>query len=170
MVIKSKFTSFIYIPFLVLIPIGLIFSINIFIGKNNFPPHFLILYAIASTWILLSVLLYEIRLKIIKVELNSREVIVRKFFGLGKERKYRLKDLEGFHTYIRKIRKKSGFRSEILEYDFIHLMYKGKIVARISNQYHSNYDEMADFIKEHLTDHGYKRLNIFSEITDALRF
>ncbi|RYJ44409.1 hypothetical protein [Flavobacterium beibuense] len=120
MVIKSKFTSFIYIPFLVLIPIGLIFSINIFIGKNNFPPHFLILYAIASTWILLSVLLYEIRLKIIKVELNSREVIVRKFFGLGKERKYRLKDLEGFHTYIRKIRKKSGFRSEILEYDFIH--------------------------------------------------
>ncbi|MUV02184.1 hypothetical protein GN157_00540 [Flavobacterium rakeshii] len=170
MVIRSKFTSYIYFPFLVLLPIGLIISINVTVGKENIPIEALIFFIISSAWILLSALLYEVRLRIIKVELNSREVLVRKFFGLGAEKKYRLKDLEGFHTFTRKTRKKNGFRSEIIEYDFIHLMYKGRIVARISNLYHSNYNEMAEFTKEHLTYLGYKKPNIFSEIKDALSF
>ena len=123
-----------------------------------------------AVWVFSLIFLYEVRLKIIKAELNPRKVTISKILGLGPEKKYRLKDLQSFHTYTRRINRKSGFTTEVVEYNFIHLMCNDRIVGRISSQYHKNYNEMADFIEQHLTDLGYKKPGIASEIKSALRF
>ena len=171
MVLKSKFTFLVYIPLLILLVTTGIFSVMYFImGIRELPEPFFYFFIVALCWNFIILLLYEMHLKMPRIQLNKREITIREFYGLLNEKKYRLKDLDGFHTYTRSIRQSRGFKSEIKEYLFFHIMHNNRIIARISSQYHSNYNEMANFLKEHLTDLGYKKPGIASEIKASLRF
>jgi len=64
-----------------------------------------------------------------------------------------------------------GFHNSIVEtkygsYDCIYLMSKHKKVAKISNQYHKNFDKLALEIKKKYKDLGYFNTGFISEIKD----
>ncbi|MEE1898124.1 hypothetical protein GN157_00545 [Flavobacterium rakeshii] len=109
-------------------------------------------------------------LKINSIKINNHEILVKKGWGLLKEKKYRLKDIEGFYNYTRKVRRKKGFVYTIDEYKYLLLVQNGKIVARISQQYHKNYREIANFTQKHLLHLGHKKPGLLSEIKDAVKF
>lgn len=168
MIITSKFKTAAYLPiiafvFYILVTFFIYYFPGIFL---NMPKVLVIIVTIYTLAIIIKLFLIEGLLKINTLQINSREVIVKKAWGFLNEKKYRLKDLDGYYTSTKQLRRKQ----QTFTYNYLLIMQKGKIVAHISNQYHQNFNEMNDFIKENLTDLGYKKSTIFLDIKNALKF
>lgn len=169
--IESKFKSNIYNFFIGFAVFGLIiFFINYYYSHKtgvSLKSGYLFI-GIASVVGIANYLLFEGYLRIIKVKLQKNEISVSFFFGLLKEKIHNIKDIEGYHSYTREV---GNSDDDIIEtYECLYLIQEEKIIARISSQYHKNYNEMADFIKKHLTDLGYKKPNRLSEIKEIFRY
>lgn len=108
------------------------------------------------------ILYTTLRTKVITVSINETEISVKRFLGLGPEKKYRIKDLDGFH--LSKVEIKRGY------YDCIYIIYKNKKVAKISNFYHDNYDYFLNRVEDHLKDLGFTESDFITELKDAFDF
>ncbi len=84
--------------------------------------------------------LTEFRTRAHNIEIQNEKIIVREYFGLGKNKVFKLKDLEGFNVSIQP--SKSG------TYEYIFILSKGKRIASISEFYHRNYTTMKSEIEK----------------------
>ncbi|MEZ7499564.1 hypothetical protein QO200_12550 [Flavobacterium sp. Arc3] len=103
--------------------------------------------------------LNEFRTKAHKIEIQNEKIIVKKYFGLGKKKFFKLKDLEGFNVLIQP--SKSGC------YEYIFILNEGKRIASISEFYHRNYITMKSAIEKKIKYLGqteYKFKNEYKEM------
>ena len=91
-------------------------------------------------------LLTEFRKRACKININNENIVLRRYFGLGKSKIYDFKRLDGFIT---------SFQSGKGEtYEYLFMLEKGKRVACVSSFYHSNFDELKEVLKEKMIDLG----------------
>lgn len=102
----------------------------------------------------------ELRTKAITVKIDN-VFRVKRFLGQGEETTYRMKDLDGYQTT------RMGAYNK---YDGIIILHKGKKVAKISGQYHSNLDEIEEHLQNNIPNLGSVNSNVFSEIQDSFTY
>ena len=156
---KFKYTAYLTIALMLAFPAIQYF---IFLNRVQGPDSFLIVFFIAPYLSLLIFIASDLRLKLVKIIIDSREVTIKNFLGFGWEKTYRLKDLDGFYT--------SEIRGRHKMSDLTYLMYNGKKVAKIASQYHANYDELHKIVSDNLTNLGHINSNLLTELKDAVRF
>lgn len=159
--IESKFTykAYLNLAIIILIPtVHLSLYFNGTVDETAFPIFFLII----PVFLVIIFSLGTFRTQMIKVTINSREMTVRSYFGFGPEKKYRLKDLQGFHT--------STVTARSVTYDTLYVMKDDRKVAKISSQYISNYYALHNIISTNLTYLGYIETNLKTEFKDTIKF
>ncbi|MFY8180993.1 MAG: hypothetical protein ACOVLG_04390 [Flavobacterium sp.] len=155
---KSNFRLIAYfIPLFLLISVGLFVNI-LFKFNSTFTSFLPGIFVVSLLFISIIVFFIEFRDKVIKVELINNQLKIHRFFGLMHIQTIDSNFIDGFHNSI--VETKYG------SYDYIYLMSKHKKVAKISNQYHKNFDELAIEIKKKYKDLGYFNTGFISEIKD----
>lgn len=155
---KSKFKIVAYfIPIFLVFSVGLFFNV-IFNFNSTFTSFYPGIFVISLLFIAIFICFVEFRDKIIKVEITINQLKIHRFFGLICTETIDDKIIDGFHNSI--VETKYG------SYDYIYLMSKHKKVAKISNQYHKNFDELAIEIKKKYKDLGDFNTGFISEIKD----
>lgn len=96
-------------------------------------------------------ILTEFRKRACKITINSENIELRRFFGLGKYEIYDFKRLDGFITSFQSGR--SG------TFEFLFVIKNGKRAACVSSFYHTNYDELKEVLKMKLIDLGDENRN-----------
>lgn len=81
---------------------------------------------------------YQLKNNIIYIKFIDNEIIIRKYFGLGRQNSYFIEELDGYYT---KLKESKG---EI--YEIIILIKSNKNVVNISQFYISNYIELKHHI------------------------
>jgi hypothetical protein len=155
---KFKYTAYLTLGLFIAVPIFnlfIFFELDIF--NNDGPPVWFFIVPLTAMMIFA---ISELRKKLVKIVISGKEIMVRNFLGLGPEKKYRFKDLDGFYTST--IRAKNG------TYNYTYLVQDGRKVAKISDQYHSNYGELKTIIGQDLSDLGYVNTSFLTEIKDNL--
>lgn len=100
----------------------------------------------------------EIRTKNIIVELENKEIKVKRFFGL-KIDFYRFSEIEGW--------KYSNLTSKGGTYEYLYLYnFNNKKIIKISEFYHSNYLEVKDFVKANFKSLGFDELSYIDEFKE----
>lgn len=117
----------------------------------------------ASTLLLLSLVMLfnDMVTKAIGIKIYKNDISIRPFLGLGWQKNYEIEALDGFQSSI--ISAKGG------TYRILYLMKDNKKVGKITEFYHSNYNEIHDFFIQNLKDLGSVRTNIITEIKDILK-
>jgi hypothetical protein len=100
----------------------------------------------------------ELRTKVIKADLEYDHIIIRKFCGFAAPKTFYYADLDGYHTSILA---STGGGNE-----YLYLMKDGKKVAKLSDFYHSNYNEMKEMLKGSLKNLGYMEFNYWQEVKE----
>ena len=100
----------------------------------------------------------EIRTKAIKVKINSNNVIVKNFMGLGSGKDYGFNEFDGYRISI--------LPSEYKEYEYLYLYIGQKKVIKISQFYHSNYDELKMSLTSKTKNLGEEPFSIIREIKE----
>lgn len=96
-----------------------------------------------------------------KLAIDNKNIIVNKYFGLGKSKVYDISKLDGFIT---------SFESGKLGVsEFLFILENGKRVACISSFYQSNFDELKEILKRKMLDLGEKEYSSKEERTEVLR-
>jgi len=90
--------------------------------------------------------LTEFRTRAHKIEIQNEKIIIREYFGFGKQKIFELKNLDGFNISIQP--SKSG------SYEYIFILQQGKRIASISEFYHSNYTKMKSSIEKKIKNLG----------------
>ncbi len=106
------------------------------------------------TWLFIIV---ELRDKAVIISLSDKDLKIRRYLGFGKEEYYDLKNLTGFQT------------CQVSGYNYLYFINEKVRIAKSSNFYHSNFNEVLQFSKKYLTDLGKVYITIPSEIKDALQ-
>lgn len=88
----------------------------------------------------------ELKAKATVVYFGNKEIRVSGYLGFGKEKNYNLSELSGFQT------------ATISGYNYFYIIKDGLKVGKISNFYHSNYNEIVSFAKSILTDLANKEM------------
>ena len=138
---KTKFTSLpiIICSFLTTSAFGLLYlTINSSKAGIFFPILFLTF--MIYFW------LTEFRTRAHKIEILNGMIIIREYFGFGKQKVFELKKLDGFNISIQP--SKSG------SYEYIFILQEGKRIASISEFYHSNYTEIKSSIEKKIKNLG----------------
>lgn len=99
----------------------------------------------------------ELRTKCIIIELNKNEIIVKRFFGLITER-YNGSEIEGW--------KYSLLSSQGGTYEYIYLYKSMKKRIKISEFYHSNYNEIKSEIQAQYKPLGYENFSYLDEFKE----
>lgn len=100
----------------------------------------------------------ELRIKAVKIKIENETISLKMFLGFGKERKYELKEFDGYKISI--------LPSEYQEFEYLYLLIDQKKVIKISQFYHSNYAEIKQGISRNTKNLGKLDFNIFSEIKE----
>lgn len=100
----------------------------------------------------------ELRTKAIKVIISSNKVIVKNFMGLGLGKDYGFKEFDGYKISI--------LPSEYKEYEYLYLYIGQKKIIKISQFYHSNYDELKKLITSKTKNLGEEPFSIIREIKE----
>ena len=153
---KTKFAFLpIIICFIVTMSVFGIFFLTLSSSKSSIlGPMFFLIVAI-YLW------LTEFRTRAHKIEILNDKVIVREYFGLGKQKIFELKNLEGFNLSIQP--SKSG------PYKYIFIIQQGKRIASISEFYHRNYGEMKTAIEERIKNLGLIEYRFKSELREMFK-
>ncbi|HYD90176.1 MAG TPA: hypothetical protein VEA37_01675 [Flavobacterium sp.] len=116
-----------------------------------------------STLLFFSLIMFmaDIRTKAIAIDFYEDDIRIRPFIGLGRQKIYRIGELDGFQSSI--INSKGG------TYLILYLMKDNRKVGKITEFYHSNYNEIHEFCVRNLKDLGSVRTNIITEIKDILK-
>lgn len=105
--------------------------------------------------------LTEFRTRAHKIEIQDEKIIVREYFGLGKNKVFKLKDLKGFNVSIQP--SKSGY------YEYIFILIEGKRIASISEFYHRNYKAMKFTIEKEIKYLGVTEYSFKYEYKEMFR-
>lgn len=114
----------------------------------------LLLFLLIVIWLVYG----EIRTKAIKVKINSNNVIVKNFMGLGSGKDYGFNEFDGYRISI--------LPSEYKEYEYLYLYIGQKKVIKISQFYHSNYDELKMSLTSKTKNLGEEPFSIIREIKE----
>ena len=160
MTVHSSFRLWAILPvtLLLLVTVGLVFVVEKLFERHS-PPPFAILLAVALfifTWIW--VLFGELRTKVIKVYIESEELIVSNYCGLGAKRIYSIPQFDGFETAL--------LPSRYDTYEYLYLMENGKKVVKLSQFYHSNYEDLKQILSSKIQNLGQKRFSYLQEIKE----
>lgn len=155
---KSKFKIISYFfPILFLFSVGVLINAIVNI-KSGFTSIYGGLFVIIFLAFSVFMLFFEIRNKIIKIEFIYNQLIINRFFGLTNTEVLNNEIIEGFYNTI--------LETKFGSYNHIYLISKHKKVAKISNQFHKNFDDLSDEIKKRYRDLGYINSGFISEIKD----
>ena len=80
----------------------------------------------------------EFRTKAIHIKIEGDTISVKDYLGQGAAKKYLFKEFTGYMISIKS--------SEYEEFEFLYLMQNQKKAIKISQFYHSNYNEMKQAI------------------------
>ena len=152
--IKTKFAilPIIICSFLTILPLGLLYLTINSSQAGIVIPIFILIFVIYF-W------LTEFRTRAHRIEIQNEKIMVWKYFGLGKKKFFKLKDLEGFNVLIQP--SKSGY------YEYIFILNEGNRIASISEFYHTNYITMISAIEKKIKYVGqteYKFKNEYKEM------
>lgn len=158
---KSKFKLIAYfIPMLFLFFTGLF--IHVIMNMKSTFNSVTVGYFVVSLMFLSIVMIFaELRDKVIRIELNKNQFIVTPFCGTLNTKIINNKDITGFYTTI--VSTKYG------SYDYLYLIKDSKKVAKISNQYHKNFDELSTEVKKKYKDLGFINSGLVSEFKDLFK-
>ena len=102
----------------------------------------------------------EIRTKFIKVEIESNQVIVKRFLGLKTEY-YKFSDFDGW--------KFSHLSSRGGTYEYLYLYRAGNKVIKLSQFYHKNYSKIKSEIERKFKCLGYEKFSILDEFKEMFK-
>lgn len=100
----------------------------------------------------------EVRTKMIMIKLIDDEIIVKRFFGFGKKRRYGWYEFEGYKTCI--------VPSKAKDYEFLFLLKNGQRVIKISDMYHVNYSEMKRMIVKNARFLGKEDYSLIKDVKE----
>jgi hypothetical protein len=157
----SKFLWKAYIPaFIILVMIAVFVFLGIIMldpdtFKQILPitPLF-ILPIFALVWLIYG----ECRTKIIRVELNYDNIVIRRYFGLAKSITYYYADLTGFTITI--------LPAQNTAYEYLYIKQGDKNIGKLSEFYHKNYKDLKAELQKHLKDLGYADFSYWKETKD----
>mgnify|MGYP001037476933 CR=1 FL=1 len=118
---------------------------------------FLFFLGVVWVWLLWG----ELRTKLITATLGQFQIAVKGFAGLGPEKIYPWRDLEGYKIAI--------LPSEHGTYEYLYLFREGKKVVKLSEFYHQNYQELKNTIRQHCQDLGSESFSFWKEIKEIFQ-
>ena len=127
-------------------------------GISDLPLFASIPILLLFLFILIWLVYGELRTKAIKVKINSNNVIVKNFMGMGTGKDYGFKEFDGYRISI--------LPSEYKEYEYLYLFIGQKKVIKISQFYHSNYDELKSSLTSKTKNLGEEPFSIIREIKE----
>ena len=157
---NSKFkimSYFMTIFFLAYCAILVYFAINFGEGISSFNAA---IFVNVSLLIGLIVVFFEIKHKVIKISFNNNYITIDRYFGLFNSIILKHSEITGFHN--------SEVSTRYGTYQYIYLMKGNKKIAKISNQYHSNFKELKQEIENKYKDLGFIKSSFISEIKDLI--
>jgi hypothetical protein len=107
-------------------------------------------------------LLYHIRVQTQDIFIQGKTLFVRNWLGYGKEKEYNVTKLSGFHS--------STLSSRAGNFKALYIMHGKRKIARSSEYYHSNFNEINNWATANLTDLGFISTNAPTEIKDAFTY
>lgn len=105
--------------------------------------------------------LTEFRVRAHKIKITNNQITRKNFFGLGKEKVFDIKNIDGFITSFQPSRYES--------YEYIFIIQQEKRVASISKFYHRNYEEIKLLITQNIRDLGLKEYKFGHEIKEMFK-
>lgn len=160
MSIQSKFKLWAFLPVgLLLLVTGLLVVItSALFDKPHIPSLgvfiFFALFLFAWIWLVFG----ELRTKIIKAEIQEREIIITNYLGLGKKKVYNLSQFEGFETAL--------LPSKYDTYEYLYLIQNGKKIVKLSQFYHSNYHDLKLVLADKVQNLGKKGYSLLPEVKE----
>lgn len=158
--VQSKFTKRIVFPLLTLfLSLGILAIITAMVIKavpDGWTP-FLVFYALflfIAFWLVFG----EMRVRMITVEINDDCLVIRGFLGRGKKKTLYFDELDGYETALLPSRYKT--------YEYLYLLQDGKRVARLSEFYHCNYEELKAPLHKNLKHLGSYGFRVGKELKD----
>lgn len=158
---KSKFTFKSYFVLTLIFAFGfLVFNVvpeffgNPYYDEKIFPKIF-----IPSLLIFSFIYLFfgELRTKMIIVEIEKNEIIIKRFFGL-KTKTFKISELDGW--------KYSHLTSRGGTYEYLYLIKNGKKIIKISQFYHKNYFQLKNEIQSKFKYLGYENFSLIDEFKE----
>ena len=160
MFLHSRFKFWTLLPVaLLLLVTGLIVVVaETFLGRRSIPPFgvFVFFALFIFTWIWL--VFGELRTKVIKVEIEDKEVTVSNYIGLGAKRVYYLSQFDGLETVL--------LPSKYDTYEYLYLIKDGKKVVKLSQFYHSNYVDLKNTLTDKVKNLGQKDFSFLQELKE----
>lgn len=136
---KFKFLPIILISILSIFPFLTIY-IYIISPKQSVVFPLVVFIIVAYLWFAL------VRTRMHKVIIEKNNIIVKRYYGLGRSIAYDFSKLDGFITLFESVKG--------VDYESIFIPEKGKRIACVSGFYHSNFDNLKLRLKENFTDLG----------------
>jgi hypothetical protein len=154
--VNSKFSFLVVFIafFLAVLPVLLVF-ISFISPKASVILPILFMLFIVYFW------LTEFRTRVCKLIINKENIVLRRYFGLGKSEIYDFKRLDGFITSFQS--GKTGV------FEFLFMLENGKRVGCVSSFYHCNYDELKEVLKEKMIDLGDEKYEFKKEYSEMFK-
>ena len=155
---RFRFWAFLPVALLILVTGLLTFAAEKLLERPNLPPFgifmFLALFIFAWIWLVFG----ELRTKVVKVHIESEEVIVSNYLGLGAKRIYSFSQFDGLETAI--------LPSRYNTYEYLYLIENGKKVVKLSQFYHSNYTDLKNTLNDKVRNLGQKGFSYIKEVKE----
>lgn len=155
---RFKFWAFFIVALLLLVTGLLTFVTAKILERPNLPPFgvfvFLALFIFVWIWLIFG----ELRTKVVKVNIEGEEVIISNYMGLGTKRVYCFSQFEGLETAL--------LPSKYDTYEYLYLIENGKKVVKLSQFYHSNYDDLKNALTGKVRNLGQKGFSYIQEVKE----
>lgn len=136
---KLKFSGYLWAAFSAIVAVSLICLFFESISEFSDSPFLFFIKCLFFLFMWLVIFFSEVKTKIISVEIESRELFVKRYLGLGITHFYNVDQINGFKTSILKSRNNKS-------YEYLYLMIDNRRVAIVSEYYHSNYKDLKNCI------------------------
>lgn len=100
----------------------------------------------------------ELRTKAINVWIADEQIAVSKYLGLGGRKYYPFTGFSGFET--------AQLTSNSGSYEYLYLMIADRKAVKLSEFYHSNYDDLKAVVMQHLENLGEKEFEFWQEMKE----
>lgn len=155
---KSKFTFFsIFLITGLTIVLVILFvseASNSGLGVSSFEAGIFV-----NTMLIFALLLVirDMRKRLVQVNFGDDELSIRNYFGLGRLRRFRYDEIDGFQT------------SKLDSKNYLYILKGSNKIAVISEFHHSNYSILLAEAQDKLIDLGFIRTNMITEIKDIFK-
>jgi len=161
--LKTKFnfwTFFIFIPVVLFSVVVMKMGIDLisdFFTANKIIVRIIVLVFFVSTlvWLLFG----ELRNKFILVRFSDQGISIAKLGGLLGTKSFENKDIDYW--------KYSKLGNYLGLDEFLYLYSNGKKIAKISEFYHKNYNEVKEYVSKRISSEGYESFNYLDELKEV---